>query len=191
MAQHAEEGQRGDGGRVEGDAGPSFGGCVTRLKKEGSIWDSGIARTVFGPVKEMLNESVDRCEGWKRENQLLCWHWRRASTRKAARKVKGREGGRVVVGDGSLNHGNKGWIELGGRRQARGNVGGGCIVKDIAGESWGLSPDKGSLGASERVKAEGIPCLRDAAEIRSRRSLPSAVVRSRNWVIMGKSLVRG
>src|SRR5258706_3726497 len=46
----------GEGGRVEGDAGASFGGCVARSKKERGIRHSGIGRTVVGPVKDLLSE---------------------------------------------------------------------------------------------------------------------------------------
>ena len=57
------EGDTGEGGRVEGDTGASFGGSVTRSKKERSICDSEITRTVFVPVKEMPSKSIERCGG--------------------------------------------------------------------------------------------------------------------------------
>ena len=46
---------------------------------------------VFGPVKEMLSESVERCGGWGRVNRLLCWDGC-FSTRKAGRKERRRDG---------------------------------------------------------------------------------------------------
>ena len=41
----------GESGRVEGDAGASFGGYVARSEMERGIWGSGSGCTVFGPVK--------------------------------------------------------------------------------------------------------------------------------------------
>ena len=78
---------------VESKAMLGFLWCsVAQSKKGRGIWDSGSARTVFGPVKEMLSESVERCGGWERENRLLCRHQSRFSTRKAGRKDRQREG---------------------------------------------------------------------------------------------------
>ena len=57
-------------GRVEGDAGASFDGRVARSKEKKSAWYSGSWHTVFGPVKEMFTESVERCGGWECENRL-------------------------------------------------------------------------------------------------------------------------
>ena len=61
----------GEGGRVEGDAGTSFGGSAAQCKKGRGRWDSGSARTVFEPVKEMLSESIERCVDGKREPALV------------------------------------------------------------------------------------------------------------------------
>src|SRR5258706_3637616 len=83
-----------EGGRFEGNAGDSFGSCVARSEKRRCIWRIGNVRTVFGPVKEMLSESVERCGGWERENWDLHWHWSRFSTRKAGRKNGKRKGSR-------------------------------------------------------------------------------------------------
>ena len=54
------EGRGGEVGRVEGDPGASFGDCVARSKKGRSVRHSGSGRAVFGPVKEMPSESVER-----------------------------------------------------------------------------------------------------------------------------------
>ena len=52
------EDSAGEGGRVKGDAGASFGGRVARPKKKRGVWDRGIARTVLGPVKaRALNDA--------------------------------------------------------------------------------------------------------------------------------------
>ena len=64
VGRRSEDGS-GEGGRVEGD------GSVARCKKGRGIWDSGSARTVLGPVKEMLSESVERCVEGKREPALV------------------------------------------------------------------------------------------------------------------------
>ena len=53
------------------------------------MWDSGSAGTVFGPVKEMLSESAERCGGCKRENRLFVL---------AFAPVQGRLGGRTGEG---------------------------------------------------------------------------------------------
>ena len=58
-------------GRVEGDAGTSFGSFVTRSKKEGGIWDSGIARAVFGPSKKCPARASSDAGGGKREPALV------------------------------------------------------------------------------------------------------------------------
>ena len=42
------------------------------LRREGAYGTAGGTRTVFGPVKEMLNESVERCGGWERERTCSC-----------------------------------------------------------------------------------------------------------------------
>ena len=57
------EGDTSGGGQVEGDTGASLGSSVTRSKKERSICDSEITRTVFVPVKEMPSKSIERCGG--------------------------------------------------------------------------------------------------------------------------------
>ena len=75
----------------------SFGGSVARSKKGRDIWDSESARTVF---KEMFSESLERCEGWDRENRLSYWNRSRFSTRKAGRKegqAKGRKHAKQMV----------------------------------------------------------------------------------------------
>ena len=41
----------GEGGRVEGNAGASFGGSVAQSKKGRGVWDSEGARMVFGYVQ--------------------------------------------------------------------------------------------------------------------------------------------
>src|SRR5258706_7499510 len=64
------------------------------LRREGAYETAGdrwSACTVFGPIKELLSESVEQCGGWGRENWLLCWHWSCFSTRKARRKDMPRE----------------------------------------------------------------------------------------------------
>jgi len=90
--------RRGDGagedGPVEGDVGASFGGCIARSEKGRGKWHSGSGSTMFGPVKEMLSESVGRCGGWEREKRLLCWHWSHFRTREARREDRGWKGSR-------------------------------------------------------------------------------------------------
>ena len=76
------EDSAGEGGRVEGNAGAPFGGCVAQPKKERGIWDSGIARTVFGPVK--ARASNDAGMG-KRELALVLM--REAGQTKHAKQV--------------------------------------------------------------------------------------------------------
>ena len=56
---------------------------------------------MFGVVKEMLGESIERSGGRERQNRLLCWHWTRFSTMRKDREGKGAvtvDGGRVTDG---------------------------------------------------------------------------------------------
>jgi len=48
----------------------------------------------------MFSESLERCEGWDRENRLSYWNRSRFSTRKAGRKegqAKGRKHAKQMV----------------------------------------------------------------------------------------------
>ena len=78
--------------------GAPFSSRVGRSKKGRGTWDSGSARTVRGPVKEMLSEGVERCKGWERENWLLCWNWSRFRTSKAERAAGTVNGGKEADG---------------------------------------------------------------------------------------------
>ena len=73
------------------EVGASFGSCVARPKKGRNIWDSGSARNVFGPVKNMFRERVEQREEWERENRLLCCHWNWS--------VQGRSGKKTGAGN--------------------------------------------------------------------------------------------
>ena len=52
------------------EVGTSFGSYVARSNKGRGIRGIGSECTVFVPVKDMLRESVERCSGWGRANQL-------------------------------------------------------------------------------------------------------------------------
>ena len=45
------------------EVGAFFSSRVGRPKKKKGTWGSGSARTVRGPVKEMLSEGAERCKG--------------------------------------------------------------------------------------------------------------------------------
>jgi len=77
-------------GRVEGEDGDSFGGSVARSK------DSGSARTVFGPVKDMYSESLERCrDGIERTGSFAGIGVASVQGRPGGRKECIADGGRV------------------------------------------------------------------------------------------------
>ena len=64
----------GEGGRVEGDAGASFGGSIAQSKKRKGIWHSGSARSVFGTRQRNAQRELQVMRGMRgreRENWLL------------------------------------------------------------------------------------------------------------------------
>ena len=76
--------------RLQLEVGASFGSCVARPKKGRNIWDSGSARNVFGPVKNMFRERVEQCGERERGNRLLCCH-RNCSGQGRPEKRQGQE----------------------------------------------------------------------------------------------------
>ena len=64
------------------------------LRREGAYGTAGVRLWCLDPSKKCSARASGDAGGWEEESRLVRWNYGRASTRKAERKDRGREGSR-------------------------------------------------------------------------------------------------